>query len=542
MTTIPVVIIGAGPVGLSMALALSRQGIKTLVFERHPTTTEHPKARGVSMRTMELFRLWGNADELLKYEQPKEARRFIWVESLQGKEITRIAMEYDAAISQGPLLASFVSQDRVEQSLYHALQQQPNATVQFSTQVLDITQDATGVSLKILNRDNQQEEFIRASYVVAADGANSSIRQQLNIAMDGPSDLGRFCSVYCNIDISTWVKHRPCISFLFADPKLTGRFFASVDGKNRWIFGIRFGQDQTKDDFTDEYCCSELRRVANIPDLSIEILAKKFWTMGAQMATAYRKGRVFLAGDAAHRIPPTGGLGMNTGIQDAHNLAWKLALVLKYNASDALLDTYYEERAEIAKTIIAWSSENAQRHKDISQAIREGNAEMLTLKLQEQQRNLNYGGLDLGLIYHSKAIVSENTQTISISADNYIPTTLPGIRAPHVWLLKEGIKISTLDLFEKEFVLLVGEKGQAWQQAAHQVSHETGLPIKTYRVAADGDLLDIENQWQTTYEIEASGAVLVRPDGHVAWRSPSLLTEPHSILQTVLNKAVYLSA
>jgi putative polyketide hydroxylase len=536
MKHFPAVVIGAGPVGLSMALALARQGIKTLILEKHPSTTDHPKARGISMRTMELFRLWGNAEELLHYEQPKEARRFIWVKSLQGEEVTRIAMDYDSVLSYGPILASLTSQDKVEQSLYHTLRKQPHAAIHFLKQVVDIAQDDTGVTLRVIGRSNQQEEYIRASYVVAADGANSEIRSQLNIQMDGPNDLGHYCNVYCSMDISTWTEHRPFSILRFADPKLTSRFLASVDGKQRWIFGMRFTPNQTKEDFTDEYCLDEIRRVLNLPNLPIEIFVKKFWTLGAQIATAYRKGRIFLAGDAAHRVPPTGGLGMNTGVQDAHNLAWKLALVLKGQASDKLLDTYYEERAAVAKTIITWSRENFQRNKDITQAINAGDMQTLAEKLHDQQKNLNYTGLDLGLIYHSAAIVAENKKAISIAPDKYVPTTLPGIRAPHVWLLKAGIKTSTLDLFEKDFVLLVSTNGQAWQQAAEQLGQELKMPIKTYRIAIDGDLQDIENNWQATYEIDVDGAVLVRPDGHVAWRSKAIQPNPYLTLGNVFKK------
>ena len=234
---------------------------------------------------------------------------------------------------------------------------------------------------------------------------------------------------------------------------------------------------------------SEIRRVLDLPELDIKIINKSFWTMAAQVAKQYRHRRIFLVGDAAHRLPPTGGLGMNTGIQDAHNLAWKLAFVLNHNISDALLDTYYDERAPVAKRNIQWSTENAKRFVDIAKAINSGDTEKLKIKLHEQQKNLNYEGLDLGFIYHSKDVVSENDQALSISPSQYVPTTLPGSRAPYVQLIKKGKTISTLDLFEKNYVLLVGSDGHAWQVVSNELSQILSLPLKSYRVAGDGDLI-----------------------------------------------------
>lgn len=540
MKTIPVIIVGAGPVGLSMALALARQNIRSLVIERNATTTQHPRARGVNVRTMELFRQWGNVTELLKYEQPKEARRFIWAQSLQGEEITRITTDDRHTRAYSPIQSSFVAQDRVEESLYHSLLNYPETEIHFLKEFVSLEMDEKGVTARIINKTNNQEELVRAQYLIAADGAHSSIRKQLGITMEGPENLGQFCSVYCEIDLSQWTKHRPCAGYFFTDKKLSGRFLSCIDGTNRWIVGMRFFPEQSKSDFTDDYCVHEIRRVVDVPHLDVRMINKSFWTMGAQIASHYRKDKVFLVGDAAHRLPPTGGFGMNTGVQDAHNLAWKLAFVIHYNISDHLLDTYYQERAPIAEQNIKWSIENAKRYTEIYEAIGLGDMQKLKVKLQDQHENLNYSGLDLGFIYHSAIIFSENDQTLSGTVSKYVPTSLPGIRAPHVTLLKNGTEISTLDLFEKEFVLLVGSEGQLWKDAAYELANSRSFPLKIYKIAptTDADLYDPTNIWHHTNAITTKGAVLVRPDGHVAWRSQSMVDQPKNLLNKVFSAVI----
>lgn len=346
MKNIPVLIIGGGPVGLSIALALARQNIRSLVIERQVGPTEHPRARGVSMRTMELFRQWGNVADLLKYEFPKEAIRFIWAQSLQGDEVTRIEIKDQYLYSHGPLGASFVTRDCVEKYLHETLRHHQQASVQFSKEMISFEENDDGVVVRVLDRTTNQEELVQAHYLIAADGAHSRIRKQLGIDMEGPDNLGQFCNLLCEFNIAKWTRDRPCIGYFFIDPKLSNRSLFTAYGKNRWTVGMRFTAENTKDDFTDEYCLCEIKRVLELPSLDIKIINKGFWTMAAQIARRYRHGNIFLVGDAAHRLPPTGGLGMNTGIQDAHNLAWKLAFVLKHGIFDQLLDTYYDERVK----------------------------------------------------------------------------------------------------------------------------------------------------------------------------------------------------
>ena len=312
----------------------------------------------------------------------------------------------------------------------------------------------------------------------------------------------------------------------------------SVNGVNRWIVGLRFSKGHSTSNFTDDYCIHEIRRIVDLPNLDVHIINKNFWTMAAQTACQYRKDKVFLVGDAAHRLPPTGGFGMNTGIQDAHNLAWKLAFVIHYNSSDRLLDTYYEERAPIVRQNIKWSTDNAKRYTDINEAIHSGDMQKLKDKLHDQSKNLNYSGLDLGFIYHSSIVFSENDKVLSVTESRYVPTSLPGIRAPHVKLMKNDVEISTLDLFEKEFVLLVGSEGQPWKDAANELAGSLLYPLKVYKISTtttDADLYDLNSTWHLTYDVTTKGVVLIRPDGHVVWRSKSMVDNPKILLNKILS-------
>lgn len=535
MKNIPVIIIGGGPVGLSLALSLARQNVHSLIVERNSSTSQHPRARGVNVRTMELFRQWGNSPELLQFEQPKESWRIIWAESLQCTEIVRIEANTSYSNRISPTERSLVCQDRVEESLYHTLLRHKEAEIQFLKEFISFEENNDGITVRILDKETQQIEFLHTQYLIAADGAHSQLRNQLGITMEGPDNLGKFCNIYCEIDIKEWTEHRPCAGYFFTDPQLSGRWLASIDGDKRWIIGISFAKGMTRETFTDKYCINEVRRVVGLPNLEVNLINKSFWTMAAQIASQYRKNRVFLVGDAAHRLPPTGGFGMNTGIQDAHNLAWKLAFVINNNVPETLLDTYYTERAPIAKQNIGWSTKNAKSYTELYTAIHTGDIKLLTTKLLEQQRNLNSLGLDLGFIYHSVIVNSENAQTLSITPAEYIPTTLPGGRAPHVQLIKDGQIISTLDLFEKEFVLLIGLDGTQWQISAEELLPKLPFPLKIYKIADDGNLISQDNMWHNTYEITKSGAVLIRPDGHIAWRCKSLIENPKMELEKYFN-------
>ncbi len=499
-----VIILGGGPVGLSAAICLAQQGVESLVIEKHPTTTNHPKARGVNGRSMELFRSWGLEDQMKQYQMPREAYRFTWIEDLQGKEFTRVQATVDYS-PYSPTENAIIAQDDVERELFKNAQCNPLIDLRFNTEMVHATQDDEKVTFEILNKDTNQKETLSARYLIAADGANSSVREIFNVEMEGMDNLGVFCNIYCEMNLDKYVEHRPSAGFMFTRPDVRGAFLLSKKGHRRWLVGVRLDEEQnlTEEVFTDDFCVDYVKKIINDPEVDVRLINKAFWTMAALIAKQYRIDRVFLAGDAAHRLPPTGGFGMNTGIQDVHNLAWKLALVLNNQADESLLDTYFTERVQIAKTNTSWSISNAKRFETIFVALAKNDLITFEEALKDQAHHINNILLDLGFVYGSEYQTEKR----------YQPSAEVGARAPHCWLQKKNVRISSLDLYNNQFVLVCHPDAHTWQDQFSQ------FPCKIVTIGEQGDYVDTNHNFLEAYGISKQGAVLVRPDGHVAWRS-----------------------
>ena len=532
MKNTPVLIVGAGPVGLSMALGLALQDIECIVVERHPSTTNHPKARGINTRTMEIFRLYGVEEAMRIHQLPPESHRFIWLESLQGPEITRVsARPRKQCIS--PTSAAIISQDWVEYELLQAVKKHKNIQLLFNTKAEHIEQHNDGVIVSLKDMMTQNDSKVHAHYVVAADGASSPIRDMFSVDMHGEANLGEFCNIFCEMDLSRYTAHRPAAGYIFTRNDVRGTFMLSKDGLKEWLVGIRYDVvgDVSLETFTDAYCKEYIERLIDDPSIKVTLINKAFWTMAALIAKTWRVKRVLFAGDSAHRLPPTGGLGMNSGVQDAHNIAWKLAAVVRKEAKESLLDTYYTERAPVVAANIAWSMKNAQRFNKIFAALELKDFKTMAQALEEQNDHLNQLALDLGFCYCEGALIEEKQSAVSYSeSDDYIPSTIPGCRAPHYPLVKAGKLISTLDLFNKNFVLLSHATTTIWHEA---VASLPKLPLISYRVGNNADLDDAEENWCNTYQVTPNGAVLIRPDGHVAWRAVHGSQTAHNDLKSV---------
>jgi putative polyketide hydroxylase len=521
----PVLVAGAGPVGLSAALLLARHGIACVLVERRETRNLHPKARGVRIRTMELFRQWGLEPELRARALSPEARRFIYCDSLTGEEIGRspeITADEDRF---SPTTACRVAQDRVEFSLRERVAAEPLIDFRPGAEVTGLDQDADGVTVRL--RSAEAEHDVRASYLIAADGVASATRRALGVDMEGPAVLAYWHSIHWHGDIGRWAADRPCIQFITGARFGSNATVASVDGHEDWVTMVTRGPSPERPaSLGEEEARAIITRAVGSEDFEFEVLDTTTWRLSAQVAATWQVGRVFLAGDAAHSFPPTGGFGMNSGIQEVHNLAWKLALVLNERAGPALLETYAEERKPVAQDNAAWSVANSGRMREISAATADGDRGRFEELMLDQKEHVHALAQDLGYTYQSRAVIG------GVKADGeteFAPTATPGLRAPHAWIRRNGERISVLDLFDGDFVLLTGN--DAWHAAVSEVD-TTKLPrVLGYRSGAE---IEVDKDFDAVYELTSESAVLVRPDGHVAWRTEDLPANPAHELAGVL--------
>lgn len=515
----PILIVGGGPVGLAAALQLSRLQVNSLLIEKHPSTTDHPKARGVNIRSMELMRLWGLESALRLHELPVEAKRFVWTPSLQSKEFISVEKKDDQT-SHAATYSGLVSQDWVESELYNSVKQSDYCKINFNTELLSFEQKGDGVIVTARDRESDAEITIKCRYLIAADGAHSPIRDSLGIKMLGQDNLGDFCNIYCEADLSKYMHDKKCAVLAFTD-KERMCVVLSVDGSKKWIFSVRYFEEygQSKQDFTEEYCVARVKEIINDPEIEVSLINRKFWQMAALNAASYQAENIFLAGDAAHRIPPTGGFGMNLGIQDAHNLAWKLAYVVNGWAEPELLVSYQQERSPITDAVLGWSSINAKRITEVYTALFEDDWKTAEKLIYEQESHLNSLGLDIGFIYSAGAIDTSEQVNREFDTSNYQPNTIPGSRAPCIKLQNQSSMILTNDLFEKNFVLLTADTSEKWRSAITRLNKYLPFDVLCYTVGESGDYNDINNDFLEKYQLSEQGAVLVRPDGHVAWRS-----------------------
>jgi 2-polyprenyl-6-methoxyphenol hydroxylase-like FAD-dependent oxidoreductase len=520
-TTAPVAIVGAGPVGLSAAIALARSGVRSTVIERTTGAPQHPKARGARVRTMELFRQWGLEEQLRAHALPPQALRFIYCDTLSGRELARTPELEPRTFDGSPTSSCRVAQDSVHQTLFDRAHSEPLIDLRLGVPVAEVTQDPDGVHIR--TGDGGQ---LRARYLIAADGAGSSVRRALGIRTQGQPVVSWWQSVYWTGDLDRYAADRPCIQFVTGAD--TGRHvqIASVDGRRRWITLIALppGPDRPAD-LTEEQALAAIRGA--VGDAGLEVTVKDIATfrVSAQNADRYRAGRIFLAGDAAHILPPTGGMGMNSGIQDAHNLAWKLAFVLSGHAGPGLLDSYESERRPVAEENLAWSLDNGRRFPAIRQALADGDTARTRELLDAQGGHVSALGQDLGFAYSKGVLLPDGTEPPAHRPEHYEPTARPGHRAPHVPL--PGGK-STLDLYDRDFTLITGSADPGWADA--------GRPgwLQVLRIG-DTPLHGAPADLHQAHGIGTTGAVLVRPDGHVAWRAATAPDKPAETLRSVLH-------
>ena len=511
-----VLVVGAGPVGLTAGLLFQRMGINAILVDRRGLMNHHPKARSLNLRSVEIFRALGIEAMIRKWDFPREARRIMWLESFCGEELANISLDNELASQYSPCEPAFLSQARLEDLLRNSIKED-HVSVQYGTELIDFVEEMDSV-VATLQKETGEIFQIRTKYLLAADGARSPVRKLLEIPVIGKEDLGKFVSIYFKANPYPITPHSPSAAYFILGEASFGRFIQSVNCKDEWLMGIKISPEMERDDhdFHKKYCLQFIRDTFEIPDLKIEILDIEFWHMRVQIAENFRKGRVFLAGDAAHLLSPAGGFGMQTGIQDVHNLCWKLASVIQGQMSEEILDTYHDERFPIVQSNIDWSRNNAKGISAIMVAAKSEDRKKLP-DLISSQWSTNSIGQDIGFSYQSSLVVPDGTKSFEITSTLYLPNARPGSRAPHLWLQGPDGVISTIDLFVDSFTILTDSNGESWSKVL--LSMNPALSFCCIIIGENGDYNDINNDFHELYGIERGGAVLVRPDGHVYWRS-----------------------
>ena len=547
--SVPVLIVGGGPTGLTLSILLSRFGVQSLLVEADPGTCNHPQAHVLNRRTLEIFRSFGIADAVHSQSDPMAQGSIRFVTSIAGEALASIGSRLSESRTASrratsPCDGTSCPQDLVEPLLATKAQAGPGRIL-FATEMTGFERDEGGVLATIATAGESRR--VRAQWLVGCDGASSITRTLAGIEMEGMPTLAYIVGIYCHMDLSPWLGERPTMLVWTIDAESPVTFIHM--GHDRWSVQTTFSGGHVElGDFTPERCVQIVRHAVG-SDLDIDVRSVKPWAMTAQTARKWRQGAVFLAGDAAHRFPPTGGYGLNTGVQDAHNLAWKLAAVLDGRAGEDLLDTFESERGPVAVSNCEFSVRNAMGFAKVmgpgaaaqGQRLASGEVtlEALAAEIQEvldaEAGHFDSPGRELGFCYENGALVPDGTSLPKVDDPDrdYVPCARPGARAPHLWLQRGGKRVSTLDLFGDGFVLLTGTaQAAAWRSAANRESADIDV------VVVGDSIVDADANWPALYGVE-DGAVLVRPDGHVAWRTPRAVDNPERALRKALDAVLF---
>ncbi|ACL42515.1 MULTISPECIES: FAD-dependent oxidoreductase [Micrococcaceae] len=564
-----VLIVGSGPAGSSAALFLSSLGVPNIVITKYRWTANTPRAHITNQRTMEIFRDLGIEDQVLADATPHHMiGDTVFCTSIAGEEIGRILTwgnhparhaDYELA---SPSLNCDIPQTYLEPILVRNATMRGTQT-QFSTEYVSHQQDEDGVTVRVLNRLTGHGYTIRAKYLIGADGARSRVAADVGLPYEGRMDIAGSMNITFKADIAEFVGHRPSVLYWVVQPGsniggIGAGLVRMVRPWNEWLivwgFDIAHGTPEVSEDDARQV----VRNLIGVPDLDVDITGISLWGNNEQYATRLHAGRVFCAGDAVHKHPPSNGLGSNTSIQDSYNLAWKLAAVLKGQAGVELLETYTIERAPVAKQIVTRANKSGREFGKLFEALGIDNAETaeeMNALIESRKNNtaegaakrqaihaameiknyeFNAHGVELGQHYDSSAIVPDGTEKPAPARDPelyYEPSTYPGGRLPHAWIGDNVHKHSTHDLAPYgQFTVFTGITGEDWTTAAQKVSERLGVTIGSVVIGPGQDVTDLYFDWAKLREVAESGAVLVRPDKHVGWRADRLADDPEGAL------------
>ncbi|WP_377273855.1 FAD-dependent oxidoreductase [Peterkaempfera sp. SMS 1(5)a] len=569
-----VLVVGSGPAGGSAALLLATYGIRTLLVTKYGWLANTPRAHITNQRTMEVLRDLGVESEAVREGSPSALMGdTVLCTALAGEEIGRIrswgtgpgsATEYG---SKSPCEMIDLPQTYLEPILLKNAAAR-GAKVRFDTEFVSLTQDENGVTARLRDRIRGDEFTVRSRYLIGADGGRSTVAEQIGLPIDGQMGKAGSMNIVFRADLSRYVAHRPSVLYWVMRPGAgTGGIgmglVRMVRPWNEWLLVWGYDIEQPPPQVDEEAARQIVRDLIGDPGLPVEITSTALWTVNHSHATEYSSGRVFCAGDAVHRHPPSNGLGSNTSVQDSYNLAWKLAMVIRGQAEPSLLDSYTAERAPVGRQIVERANLSRDQFGPIFealgvgdasdeaailtglQAVRAGTAEGAQRRqaLEEAVRLKNYEfnahGVEMNQRYVSAAVLDDGSAAEVWEHDPELvhqPTTRPGAKVPHAWLVDaQGQRISTLDVVGKgRFTLLTGLSGGVWEEAAERSRRTLGVPLPVVRIGADGSR-DAYGDWSRISEIADDGALLVRPDGHVAWRRASGPETADSAYQQLLD-------
>ncbi|TCP57169.1 2-polyprenyl-6-methoxyphenol hydroxylase-like FAD-dependent oxidoreductase [Tamaricihabitans halophyticus] len=512
---VPVLIVGAGLAGAATAMFLGLHGVPALLVERHPGTSNQPKARGQSWHTMEALRIAGVADQVRDAGYDVDlGMPIVIAESVAGRRFHEILGEKWPDFSHLTReRMAMASQERAEPILLGRAREL-GVEVRFETLVESVTQDADGVTAVLRQADGAQRT-VRADYLVAADGWRGAIRESLGIGTHGRGELNHSHSVVFEAELGDLLEGREFALFYLQNPEMDGGggAFVSTDDPGRYavMFGHEVASAERFESFSDDDCVEQIRLAVGIPDLPVRILSRASTGLAHRVADRLSEGRVHLVGDAAQTMPPHGGQGGNTAILDGFHLAWKLAGVVAGWAGAGLLDSHDTERRPYGELIAG------QQYANMIARSKPELADGTEDEILPAEWTL------FGYRCAAGAVVPDSTEDGALVEDPATSFGRPGSRAPHVWLTED---VSTMDHFGKGFVLLTANP--AWQRAAESAAEQLGVPL-TAVLLPDGD-------WRTAYGLSPAGATLVRPDRFVAWRSvdDGTATDLAGALKTVL--------
>jgi putative polyketide hydroxylase len=539
---VPVLIVGAGGAGLSLSLLLHQQGIASVLVERRPDISWYPRARNLNFRTLEVFRGLGLEPQVIA--AGSHVSRLFRKETLASPDQEEFpAVDQAVHIVDHPEFLTpepvmwYCPQSRLEPLLLAAARRR-GIDVRYGTELVSFTQDGQGVTATITDRATGTSSVIRADYLAACDGAHSHVRDTLGVKAEGLGELDEhYMFVYFRADWGELIRGYEADAILIDRPDVQGIFLVTDADRGMFLIQDALSQRQSEQQYTTERCKELILNGIGKPDLAVEVVDIAHWRPVHLVAEHFQQGRVLLVGDAAHTMPPKLGLGANTAIQSAQNLAWKLAAVLNGTASPQLLTTYQTERHPVGRLAAEQSLVGPA-----ASVLTQGSDDHLL----DASKRVPLFSLIAGYRYRSQAVLedagSSSPAQMELLDKPEELTGLPGTRVPHLWVERDGRRISTLDLLDGRFLLLVGPAGTPWRDAAPGVAGSLGIDLVAYRLGADGDLLDLEDGWPAKMGMPAEGAVLVRPDGFVAWRTNTLPTGPARRLEQAISTVLCRSA